>query len=89
MCCGGRIPSISQAIHGIFEISKTQLGIGVAPREVAVERVMICKECPFRTHVFKDNIKWAQCTKCNCLCAEKAQRASESCPEKKWLAIKI
>ena len=80
--------SISQVIHGAVEVLKTHLNIDVAPFGIALSRARVCKDCEHKTNVMIGPLKFCQCNLCKCLISEKVKRANESCPDKRWSAIK-
>jgi hypothetical protein len=87
-CCNNNfiVPSLPQIVHGAVSVIKTQLHIGLAPREIMVQRALICSKCVHKTHVIIGPMKFCQCDLCKCLVSEKVKRTSESCPIGLWSA---
>lgn len=48
------------------------------------ERLSICKFCEF----YKNELNEVSCGQCGCQLKEKISFAEESCPLKKWVAVK-
>lgn len=55
--------------------------IGRVHKNIANERLDICKECPFFIKLTK------QCTKCGCFMPEKVKLSNAFCPIHKWERI--
>lgn len=69
---------VEKISHGIVGLTKATIGIDYPGDDVVKQRWDICKSCEF--------FKLWQCTRCGCVASLKIRVASESCPEKKWLA---
>jgi hypothetical protein len=81
------MPTPLQIVHGAVSVIKTQLHIGLAPREIMVQRALICSKCVHKTHVIIGPMKVCQCDLCKCVVSEKVKRTSESCPIGLWSAL--
>lgn len=57
--------------------------IGRVSRDIADERLNICKECPFFVKLTK------QCTKCGCIMPEKVKLSNAFCPINKWDRVEL
>ena len=78
-------------IHGVGEIIKTQLHIGLADNDTIQRRRDICRFCNESTK--NSDIKYintngltnrSQCRLCACFLVEKSKRLNETCPLGKW-----
>lgn len=65
-------------------INHTQNKFIQIAENVQEERLNICKGCEF----YKNESNEPICTQCNCPLKKKVSLVEESCPLKKWLAIK-
>jgi hypothetical protein len=58
-----------------------------AIKEVAKDRISICKECPLISTKHKTFRMDVHCTDCGCTLSAKTKCLSCSCPLNKWLAV--
>jgi hypothetical protein len=78
---GGHEPksTMKTIVHGAVGITKAVLNLDPVKQEHVMQRLAICRSCPF----WSDNFG-GQCQKCKCLTWAKVKNKSESCPDGRW-----
>ena len=71
-------------VRGAIGISKSMLGMGVAPPNVQKKRMELCQECPKAVRCAPHAPPVCFCKACGCYLKHKTRLKSERCPMGKW-----